>query len=51
MPDRVRIVKHEAVPKCGSYEVRVEGHIPGHRLRPDLLSSERRWSRPDGSET
>ena len=50
MPDRIRILKHEAVPKCGSYEVRFEDgresrffyfdHVPGRRLRRELLTSE-----------
>ena len=50
MPDRIRIIPHEAVPKCGSFEVRFpDGRkseyfywddIPGRRLRPDLLTSE-----------
>ena len=43
--NRIRIIKHEAVPKCGSYEVKFpDGRpskffywedIPGHRLSPD----------------
>ena len=47
MPDRVRIIPHEAVPKCGSYEVRFPDGRPsrfyywddiaGRRLRPDLV--------------
>ena len=49
MTDRVRIVRHEIVPLCGSYEVRVEGQpsryfyfeeLPGRRLRPDQLTRE-----------
>jgi hypothetical protein len=50
MADRIRIIPHEAVPKCGSYEVRFpDGRpswfyywddIPGRRLRPDQLTSE-----------
>jgi hypothetical protein len=50
MPDRIRILKHEAVPKCGSYEVRFEDgresrffyfdDVPGRRLRRELLTSE-----------
>jgi hypothetical protein len=49
MTDRVRIVRHEVVPLCGSYEVRVEGQpsryfyfeeLPGRRLRPDQLTRE-----------
>jgi hypothetical protein len=48
--DRVRIIKHEAVPDCGSFEVRfADGRpseyfywddIPARRLRPDLLDRE-----------
>src|SRR5215468_4852033 len=52
MPDpaRIRIIKHEAVPLCGSFEVRLpDGRparyfywddIPGRRLRPDLVDRE-----------
>jgi hypothetical protein len=50
MPDRIRIIPHEVVPKCGSFEVRFSDartsqyfygdDIPGRRLRPDLLTSE-----------
>jgi len=46
----VRLIKHEAVPKCGSYEVRFSDgrpsrffywdDEPGRRLRPDLLTGE-----------
>ena len=46
----VRLIKHEAVPNCGSYEVRYSDGRPsrffywddelGRRLRPDLLMSE-----------
>ena len=47
----VRLIKHEAVPKCGSYEVRYpDGRpsryfyfedLPGRRLRPEeQLTSE-----------
>jgi hypothetical protein len=52
MPDRTSIVKHEAVPKCGSYEVRfADGRqskffywdeAASRRLRPDMLTSEQR---------
>jgi hypothetical protein len=44
------MIPHEAVPKCGSYEVRFPDGRPsrfyywddiaGRRLRPDLLTSE-----------
>ena len=47
--NRIRIIKHEAVPKCGSYEVKFpDGRpskffcgqdIPGHRLSPDQADS------------
>ena len=47
--NRIRIIKHEAVPKCGSYEVKFpEGRpskyfywedIPGRRLRSDQADS------------
>ena len=46
-PARIRIIKHEAVPLCGSYEVRFPDGRPsrfyywddiaGRRLRPDLI--------------
>jgi hypothetical protein len=46
----VRLIKHEAVPKCGSYEVRFSDgrpsryfywdDIPGRRLRPEKLTGE-----------
>jgi hypothetical protein len=55
----VRLIKHEAVPKCGSYEIRYpDGRpskyfywddVPGRRLRPETLTSDqaiqaaRRW--------
>ena len=45
----VRLIKHEAVPKCGSFEVRFSDgrpseyfyweDLPGRRLRPDLVTS------------
>ena len=45
--DCIRIIPHEAVPLCGSYEVRFPDRrpsqffywddIPGRRLRPDLV--------------
>ena len=45
-----RFTKHEAVPKCGSFEVRFpDGRpsqyfywedLPGRRLRPDLVTSD-----------
>jgi hypothetical protein len=46
----VRLIKHEAVPKCGSFEVRfADGapskffywdDVPGRRLRPEQIGSE-----------
>jgi len=46
MPDPVRIIKHEAVPGSGSFEVCWPGgqrffywdDLAGRRLRPDLLT-------------
>jgi hypothetical protein len=45
-----RLIKHEAVPKCGSFEVRFSDgrpsqyfywdDLPSRRLRPDLVASE-----------
>jgi hypothetical protein len=50
MEKRIRIIRHEAVPKTGSFEVRFpDGRqsvyfywedIPGRRLRLDQMSSE-----------
>jgi hypothetical protein len=50
MANRIRIVKHEVVPRCGSYEVRFpDGResrffywddVPSRRLSPELLTSE-----------
>jgi len=47
---RVRIIKHEAVPQCGSFEVRfADGgpsqyyywdDIPARRMRPETLDRE-----------
>jgi hypothetical protein len=45
MADRIRIIPHEVVPLCGSFEVRFGrpsryfywDDIPGRRLRPDLV--------------
>jgi hypothetical protein len=43
----VRLIRHEAVPRCGSYEVRVDGlrsrffyfeDDPSRRLRPDQMT-------------
>lgn len=46
----IGLIKHEAVPKCGSYEVRFSDgrpaeffycdDIPGRRLNPDALDSQ-----------
>ena len=47
--DRIRIVKHEAVPGCGSFEVQFPDRpsqyfywddIPARRLRPETLDRE-----------
>jgi hypothetical protein len=45
----IRLIKHEAVPRCGSYEVRFSDgrpsmffywdDEPGRRVRPDQLDS------------
>jgi hypothetical protein len=50
MPDRIRIIKHEAVPGCGSFEVRYADDRPSRyfywdditarRLRPETLDRE-----------
>ena len=50
MTDRIRILKHEAVPQCGSFEVRFpDGResvyfywddLPSRRLRPETLDRE-----------
>ena len=50
MTDRIRIIKHEAIPGCGSFEVcfadgRVSQYfyfddLPGRRLRPQMLTRE-----------
>jgi hypothetical protein len=46
---RIRIIRHEALPKSGSYEIRSDGResrffyfddVPARRLRPDLLTRE-----------
>ena len=46
---RIRILKHEAVPGCGFFEVRLPGRTPrcfyfddlaGQRLRPETLTRE-----------
>jgi hypothetical protein len=47
--DRIRIIKHEAVPRCGSFEVRFSDgreskfffwdDVPSRRLRERLLTS------------
>lgn len=49
MTDRVRIIKHEAVPDCGSFEVRFGNgppsvffywdDVPSRRLRPEQMTS------------
>jgi hypothetical protein len=46
----VRLIRHEVIPGCGSFEVRFDDgrpsvyfyfeDLPGRRLRPDLVDSE-----------
>jgi hypothetical protein len=46
----VRLIKHEVIPDCGSFEVRFDDgrpsryfywdDLPSRRLRPDLVDSE-----------
>lgn len=48
--NRIRVIKHEAVPGCGSFEVRFQNgrpsqyfywdDIPARRLRPETLDRE-----------
>ena len=50
MTDRIRILKHETAPGCGSFEVRYPDDwpsryfywddIPARRLRPELMDRE-----------
>lgn len=49
MTDRIRIIKHEAIPDCGSYEVEIPGkpsvyfyweNNAGRRLRPEQMTGE-----------
>ena len=49
MTGRIRIIKHEAVPGCGTFEVKIPGKpsqfiywddIPARRLRPETLDRE-----------
>jgi hypothetical protein len=50
MGDGIQLIKHEAVPKCGSFEVRFpDGRhskyfywddIAGRRMRPEQMTSE-----------
>jgi hypothetical protein len=49
MHNRIRILKHEAIPDCGSFEARVPGKpsryfywndLPSRRLRPETLTRE-----------
>jgi hypothetical protein len=48
MPN-VRLIKHDRVPRCGSFEVRIEGNpskyfyfddVAGRRTRPEQMASE-----------
>jgi hypothetical protein len=51
----IRLIKHEAVPNCGSFEVRFpDGRpsryfywddLPSGRLTPDLVDAKRHWKR------
>jgi hypothetical protein len=55
MPEPVRLIKHEAVSKCGSFEVRFSDgrpsryfywdDIPGRRLYPARVDSEKALER------
>lgn len=49
MTNRIRIIKHEATPDCGSYEVQIPGRpskyfywddVPARRLGENLLQHE-----------
>jgi hypothetical protein len=50
MPDHIRIIKREAVPKCGSFEVRFPDgmesrffywdDLPSRRVRSDIFTRE-----------
>ena len=50
MPTDIRIIKHEAVPKCGSFEVQFSDgreskffywdDVASRRLRPEIVTSE-----------
>ena len=50
MADHIRVIKHEAVPKCGSYEVRFPDgtesrffywdDLPSRRVRSDIFTRE-----------
>ena len=49
MTNRIRIIKHEVTPDCGSYEVQIPGRpskyfywddVPARRFREDLLERE-----------
>jgi hypothetical protein len=52
----IRLIKDEAVPKCGSIDVRFpdakpsgyfyRDDLPGRRLRPDILSCEATFEQP-----
>ena len=50
MTAQIRLIKHEVIPDCGSYEVRFPDgrpskyfyfeNLPSRRLRPEILTSE-----------
>ena len=62
MADHIRIIRHEAVPKCGSFEVRfADGResrffywddLPSRRVRPEAVAVARqlRRKRPKGGQ-
>jgi hypothetical protein len=64
MSDPIRIIKHEAVPGCGSFEIRFpddrpsqffywpdEDDIPTRRLSPELLKGKPRGEGKGGNES
>ena len=55
MAGRIRVRKHEAIPGCGSFEVKLPGKaskffywddIVGRRLRPEILTREQALEQP-----
>jgi hypothetical protein len=45
MTDRIRVIKHEAVPDCGSFEVRYTDGRPSQYFYWDDIPA--RWLRPE----